>query len=226
MNDYLPKKSLASWIYKNPDSGSPEIKDSVLDYLSGVAEKVLDDLELDLDIVDIIIVGSALSYNYTKESDVDLHFVVDFEAEYDELTKDQLKELLGYFTKYWNGRDLFYIGGHKVEVYFNDIHDTMITPAAYSLTKNTFLKKPRELPFDEKSIDEGKSLAKELSLSLEIILESEDIEGAVEWKTEVKDSRKEGLIRDGVFSPENIAFKYLRSWGDIQKVSDFIDSYV
>lgn len=224
MNEYLPKKSLASWIYKDPDN--LEIKDSVLEYLSGVSEKVLDDLDLDLDVVDIIVVGSALSYNYTKESDIDLHFVVDFDSELGEASKNQLKELLGYFTKYWNSRDLFYIGDHKVEIYFNGLHDAMITPAAYSLTRDTFLKKPRELPFDEKSIDEGKSLAKELSLSLETILDDEDVDAAREWKTDVKDSRKEGLLRDGIFSPENIAFKYLRSWGDLQKVSDFIDSYV
>ena len=53
----------------------PEVKSKILD----IVQQFLVMSELDLHIIDITLVGSNASYNYTTTSDLDVHLVVNYE---------------------------------------------------------------------------------------------------------------------------------------------------
>ena len=53
----------------------PEIKDRILK----IVDAFVDDLTIKPDVIDIQLVGSNVSYNYTPNSDLDVHIVTNFE---------------------------------------------------------------------------------------------------------------------------------------------------
>ena len=54
-----------------------EIKDKLIKIYKTFVDKLQED-EIPVDVVDVLLLGSNASYNYTDNSDIDLHIVVDF----------------------------------------------------------------------------------------------------------------------------------------------------
>jgi hypothetical protein len=223
-----PKDSLAPWMYVNPTSPNPAIKPGVKYKLLKIAEKVRENLPIEgMPWEDVQIVGSSLGYNYTDSSDVDLHFIVDLEgfAEKHSLKdKEEARDLLGYIFKYMSSRGLYDIESHPVELYWQDKRETNYTPAIFSLVKDVFIQHPtKDTGFDENTLNKAKKRAKQLSELLDELIIHNDLSGIREWKDFVKDFRQKGLEKDGIYSYGNLMFKFLRSWDDLQKASDYID---
>ena len=55
-------------------------------------------------------------------------------------------------------------------------------------------------------------------------LYEEAVETSARLKEKIKQMRRTGLDREGLYSPENLAFKMLRRSGDIQKLFDIYTS--
>ena len=53
----------------------PEVKEKIIE----IIDQFLQTIELDIKILDARIVGSQASFNYTKDSDLDIHLVTNFE---------------------------------------------------------------------------------------------------------------------------------------------------
>lgn len=220
----MPKEELASWMYSNTDT--LEIKPSVKSYLLAVAEKVRRNIPIkDMVWRDIWIVGSSLGYNYTDTSDIDLHIVVDLDemAEKHKLSLDELRDLLGYMFKELKLRDLYQIDGHPVELYWQNSSEQLYTPAAYSLVQDKFVKKPVREAVDDLSLDQAKKAAKNAYQRLLSLISEGSKTGVEEWKRVLKETRRSGLEKDGLYSYGNLLYKYLRDWGAVVKASDFID---
>ena len=96
------------------DSLKPEIKEAI----EKIVNQFVEDLKTDgvkIDVKDIILVGSNVSYNYTKDSDLDIHIIVDK----DKLDCDpQLYTLLyGAYRSLFNKNYDITIKGIPVEIY-------------------------------------------------------------------------------------------------------------
>lgn len=90
-----------------------ELRDEVKEKLLDIADefsKELKESNVPFEPVDIQIVGSNASYNYTKDSDIDLHLIVNTE---DEL----LYKLYGMYAAYQNATYEPLIYGQEVEIY-------------------------------------------------------------------------------------------------------------
>src|SRR5699024_2867010 len=72
-------QSLNDKIFDENNQMIPEIRESLLEVSDEFLMTVCDNSEICLDPVDIILVGSNASYNYTEYSDIDLHLVVNFD---------------------------------------------------------------------------------------------------------------------------------------------------
>lgn len=96
------------------DDLKPEIKEAV----EKIVNQFVEDLKADgvkIEVKDVILVGSNVSYNYTKDSDLDIHIIVDK----DKLDCDpQLYTLLyGAYRSLFNKNYDITIKGIPVEIY-------------------------------------------------------------------------------------------------------------
>jgi hypothetical protein len=127
----------------SPDIFNPEghLKPEVRRPLLVIADDVVRDcLAADLAIIPawVVLTGSLAGYNYDENSDLDLHIGVDVARFSD---PSLVKRLLRYQAKQWNDQD-YYLAGHKVEVYFQDVRELHQSPGVYDLSHNTWLRGP------------------------------------------------------------------------------------
>jgi hypothetical protein len=185
-----------------------------------IADKFEDFLDKDgkiLDIVDVIITGSNCNYNYTPQSDIDLHLIVD-------LSDIEDKELMAAFLTakktLWKDQHDITIKGYDVELYAQDKDDKLVATGMYSIRKDKWIEKPQHL---ELKVDNFSVQAKACDIINQIdqIL---DNGGTVERidavKAKIKKLRSAGLSTGGEFSVENLAFKAIRNNGYFEKLNN------
>jgi len=113
----------------NPDiwDESGRIRPDVLTHLVKIGRDFYDDVELKATLQDIILIGSSANYNWTPESDIDIHLVIDVK----ELGMDDKDSIINYLDalkQKWNSDHDITIKGHKVETYIQDVdHKTHAT---------------------------------------------------------------------------------------------------
>lgn len=91
----------------------PEVKDKLLEIVDKFKESLKED-EVDLDIKDVELVGSNVGYNYTKNSDLDLHIIADV-TKFDE--DDLVEKLYNAYRRLFNDKYDISIYGIPVEIY-------------------------------------------------------------------------------------------------------------
>ena len=139
----------------NPDLFQDgDLKEDVKEHLLKIVDKFKDCLEADgvkLDINDIIVVGSNASYNYTEDSDIDLHIVAKAEE-----SQDLYNIIYNAYKSLFNNKYDIMIKGHEVEVYVELNEPAVKSNGIYSLNTG-WLKKPDPTVIpevDEKAIQD------------------------------------------------------------------------
>ena len=114
LKSFEVKKSLNPRIWKNG------ILDSTIrKRLIEIAKEFITTIKIEkLPVIDIIMVGSSASYNWSKYSDIDLHILVDFSKIKDITNEDVLKDYFSCKKNDWNNKheDLT-IHNYPVELY-------------------------------------------------------------------------------------------------------------
>lgn len=185
---------------------------------AGVKDELIDDVQL---------TGSLANFNYTDFSDLDTHILLDFDKiNHDE---DLVKKALDGKRFVWNLRHDISIGGHDVEVYFQDVDEPHKASGLYSIKDNKWIRQPEH---DEPQVDEMDVTAKADKLKGEIAdlevelsqTEGEDLgelaEGADALRAKVAKMRKDSLEANGEFGIGNLAFKELRNSGYMERLID------
>jgi hypothetical protein len=187
------------------------------------------------DIVDIQLTGSLSNYNYTPQSDLDVHVIVNLEGINDENPKI-LKSAVDGIRFIWNLRHDIKIRGYDVELYVQDSKEPHSASGLFSLLNNEWIKSP---VFDPPEIDENDVNKKADSIAYEINniqsklsisplpKNSRELhKRAIKLKEKIHKMRKESLNKGGEFSVGNLAYKKLRNEGYIEKIIEIIsDSY-
>ena len=62
-------------LFSKNDELLPEVKSKIL----SIVDEFLEYSELDIDVADVQLVGSNASYNYSENSDLDVHIITNFE---------------------------------------------------------------------------------------------------------------------------------------------------
>lgn len=129
----------------NPDlwDDDNEMKEDVKDKLLDIVDNFLDNLKEDkinIEVVDVRVVGSSANYNYTDKSDIDLHIVADI----DSLPCEQhvLSQLYNAYKSIFNSKYDIKIKGHDVEIYVEDVNQPAKSNGIYSLYTG-WIKKPK-----------------------------------------------------------------------------------
>ena len=182
----------------------PEIKEKIMDLINEFQST----LDIPLTVLDINIVGSNASYNYTDKSDVDVHIITNFD-EYG-YPKEFIEAAMNAFKANFNNKYDITYGGYNVEIYVEDVKSSPQSNGIYSVVRDEWIKEPVKLqPID---VD----LEPEYSLFVDRI---NDIltNGTEEDILRVVDDlyllRRNSLVVDGEFGQGNLIFKTIRNEG-------------
>tara|TARA_Y100000114_G_C11761384_1_gene329939 strand:+ start:1602 stop:2408 length:807 start_codon:yes stop_codon:yes gene_type:complete len=214
----IPKENLFSKFWKNN-----KLNIIVSRKLTAIADDVISSLNLNVEIKDIIITGSIASYNWHELSDIDLHILIDFEEVGESF--DLVKRMLDQTRINWNKKHNILIAGKEVELYFQHYTEPHESNGVWSLMNEKWITKPVKLN-PEIDIATTEKKAEAIAQCVEHLFEmfSEgDFKEAYNYSIKIKDKiakmRQSGLAKEGIYSPENLAFKMLRNAGYLEKVS-------
>ena len=219
---------------ENVDVSSIQLHDNLNEYLwdnnklkPDVREKLLKNAKAfiefadlnNLKFEDITLTGSLANFNYSPQSDIDIHVVFDFSQISDdtEFVGDylKLKKLL------WEKNLPITIKGYDVEIYFQNSTEPHHSTGVYSIFKNEWLKKPVN-----KIIDINRTAIQ--SKATDFMNNIDDLEKVNDYNTmltqynklknKIKKYRTSGLESNGEYSVENLVFKVLRNTGYLDKL--------
>lgn len=170
---------------------------------------------------DILLVGSNAAFNYTPQSDIDLHLLMDFSQ------IDADAELIGEFFKakkeLWSMEHHITVDEHQVECYVQDTNEPNVSSGVYSIMKNKWIRKPMKkfITVDEPAVQmKVADIVNKIDSIVDAFSKGENVElRANSVKEKIKTMRKAGLYKEGEFSPENLAFKILRNAGYLDKLT-------
>jgi predicted nucleotidyltransferase len=215
----IPKNTLNPKIWNDM-----EIDPEVQSQLKAIAEDILKNIEIPAKIQDITITGSTASYNWHRLSDIDLHILLDFK-EIDE-NFELVKRMLDQTRINWNKKHNIFIRGHEVELYFQDINEPHKANGIWSIMKEEWLKNPTKNNIDldlDTAEKKAESIVKGIDHAIEAFEEGNNIDAyqyASKIKKKIANMRSAGLSKEGVYSPENLAFKMLRNSNYLEKLSN------
>lgn len=193
-----------------------KLKSEVRDRLIEVADTFVASIKEDkipIKVYDYWLVGSNASYNYTNNSDIDVHIIVDME--YPEIDPYLLRVLYDYIKSSFNKNYDITVKGQEVELYLEDVNTTSITNGIYSLQKDEWIKVPKKL--EPKVIDIlDTPLYKDL-LTEYNSLSDDEVETFID---KLYMLRKESLAKDGEFGEGNLIFKQFRNDGYLDTLKD------
>lgn len=191
----------------------PEVKTKLIEIYQTFINKLKEN-EIPIDVIDVLLLGSNASYNYTDNSDIDLHIVTDFE---DLGLNNTLAQIFynNEKSKFNDDYDIS-IKGLPVEVYIEDINAGTKSNGIYSLLQDKWIKFPEYNP------------PKEVDYSFLLNVYQNKVNNALQGTpeqikstiNEIKMLRKISLMNDGEYSKGNLVFKELRNNGTIDKLYD------
>ena len=168
-------------------------------------------------LVDAYIVGSSANYNWTPDSDLDLHLIVD--SSNLDIDPEMARTLFELMSHKWNQNHEIKVKGHNVEIYIQDINHKIRSSGIYSLTDGKWVKEPHpeKVEIDREHI---KKKFRNMVERIEKAIESTDIAKMKKVMEDIRQQRNTGLDKSGEFSSENLVFKMLRKFGYIKKLKE------
>ena len=185
-----------------------QLKEEVRVRLVEIADLFIENIqedEIPLKVFDYWMVGSNAAYNYTKDSDIDIHIIVDMEVSANPYL---LKLLYDYVKSNFNDKYDIMVKGHEVELYLEDIKTSAVTNGIYSLKQDKWVKVPTKQEDKDYNIEDT-----ELYRFIYDKYDNLKDEDAEEFIDDLYLLRKESLAADGEFGEGNLIFKEFRNKG-------------
>ena len=176
----------------------------------------INSVELPLRIIDIHIVGSNASFNYTEESDLDVHIVINY-SNMD--APAQLVELLmNALRSNFNLKHDIKIHGISLEIFVEDVQAGITSNGIYSVLMKRWIKFPKRLN-DIPNVDVSDDLTKWVR-KIDAVLDREDKDEVQQTIDRLYLIRKNSIAKDGEFGYGNQLFKEIRNLGKIKELKD------
>jgi predicted nucleotidyltransferase len=198
-----------------------KIKPKVKEILLKIANYFWNSMELDINYQDVLLLGSSANYNWTENSDIDLHIIVDF-SQFDdpELTKKYFNSAKSKFNE---SHDLK-IGDNEIELYIQDSNESNSSIGIFSIPNNKWIQDPIyekvEIP-DSDIAQEADNFKQQIDQLIQLSPSKDTIDQISKFIDGLKQYRQSGLDKDGEYSIKNLAFKELRNSGYIEKIINY-----
>jgi hypothetical protein len=206
----------------------PEVRQKILE----IVDEFVDDLtsdEVDFNIEDIILIGSNVSYNYTKDSDLDIHLVANTKSL--NCPDNIINALYSAYRSLFNRKFDIDFYGIPVEIYVETEDSARVSNGVYSVKDNDWIKEPEltDIPeLDQEAFDklyqEWEAKCKDLIKEIEAC-NLEDEADIVTMIEEIYELRKSG-ISEGEYSIQNLVFKELRNNKFLDDLKEYKDELI
>lgn len=184
--------------------------------INEIVDAFIDYVEIPLKIVDVHILGSNASYNYTDNSDLDVHIITNFD-----MIKPDCSEILqAYYNTErasFNSTYDIKIKGIDVEIYVEDIKANTISNGIYSLYSDKWIKFPKKIQPVNTNLEPELSKVKAYVLNAINSLQLGLVEDTINSLYLI---RKNSLATDGEYGKGNLIFKDIRNSGLLDKLKD------
>ena len=203
-----------------------ELKKEVKETIENIADLFIEELseqDIKFKLKDIILLGSNVSYNYTKDSDLYVHLIAD--SKNLKCPDDLYPLLYGAYVSIFNKNYDITIKGIPVELYVEIDESTAKSNGIYSLTKG-WIKEPvqtdiPDIDFDQFNVEfktwEDRYLDIINNKSPENENKSEIIKDFI---SDLYDLRKQSITKDGEYGLGNLIFKEFRNKGYLDYLKD------
>lgn len=186
----------------------PDVREKILEIVEEFKETIKGMTEIDINPIDIYLLGSNASYNYTSHSDLDVHIVVNFLMIDDNV--GLVQTLMNFSKADFNESYDVSIHGIDVELYVEDVTASTMSNGIYSVMTEQWIKKPEPIEVPEldieADIDEWKDKVNKA-------LDSKDPKQINDMIDSLYMLRKNGLLADGEYGKGNQIFKEIRNLG-------------
>jgi hypothetical protein len=173
-------------------------------------------------VIETIITGGNVNYNYTPLSDIDLHLVVSRDALNPNraLTDDYLQDKKILWSLSHQNINIY---GYPVELYAQDVNEQPHeNQGVYSITKNEWIAMPRNIGIDfaadahlQKKVQYYKDL-------IDKMIMQQATDGTFDMiKQKIKKMRGDSIAKSGEFAFGNLVFKELRNQGYLDKMDAY-----
>ena len=190
----------------------PEVRQKLLE----ISENFEQYVEIPMHIVDVVLVGSNASYNYTQYSDIDVHLIVN--TDLTEGVPEDIQTLIFNLKKTSFNKEFdIKIKGIPVELYVEDLHSSVHSNGIYSIRRNKWVKEPQPITIEKRD------LTQELDSWTERInaaITSKDYEQITNVLDALYLMRKNSISIEGEYGRGNEIFKTLRDKGLLSKLKD------
>ena len=188
--------------------GAGRLKSEVRGALLRIARDFYEFCDIEFPIIDIVITGSNVNYNWTARSDLDLHLITDYsQTECD----GELEELFDTKRLRYEQERPVKIYGIPVTLYVEDQDRPGVSQGLYSVKQGEWINKPRQI---RPQINQGDitDQYKAWEIILSAVLERRQLDLSRSTLKLLRNYRRLGLATEqGEFSTANIVYKQLRN---------------
>ena len=202
-------------LFSDDDKLYPQVRQKIFD----IVEKFIEYSELDINVADIQLVGSNASFNYTNDSDLDVHIISNFDLI--QAPKEILQSLYNAKKTQFNDKFNITIRGIKVEMYVQDVNDGIESNGIYSVVQDEWVKFPKQL--ENVVIYDFSSELESWNDFIDDILSKKNYDEIVRTINQIYMIRHNGLTIDGEYGKGNQLFKELRSSGLLDKLKNSLN---
>ena len=214
----------------NPRLWNPDdtLKPEVRGHLLAIAEawRVFTKIPADA-VKDIVISGGNVNYNFTSQSDIDVHLKCDF-SKMPSVDPEIMKDYIFAKMNLWAIKHPIIINGYPVQLFAQDISDETQTPVnqgVFSLTNNEWIIKPTNLHIN---YENDLMLKDKIDYYMKLIDNLIATDGSVEEANKLRDKlskmRASSLQKSGEFGELNNVYKELRNQGYLSKLANFANN--
>ena len=177
----------------------------------------LHDNDIPIKILDARLVGSNASFNYTDNSDLDVHIVANFEDTSCDVPV--LNLLYNFFKKNFNDKYDFSIHGIPVELYVEDVSSSAVSNGVYSLLNNVWIKFPEPIKVPDIDITNIFNIYED---RYNKVMANKNAEMASDLIDELYLLRKDSITIDGEYGEGNLVFKEFRNKGYLDNLKQLL----
>src|SRR6185437_3918912 len=175
---------------------------------------------------DIVMTGSSANYNYSPQSDIDLHVIAVYEPDHMNEAGISVQNAFNAFKTLYNESRHISIYGFPLELYVQPTSEHFTSNAGvYSLEKESWVQRPvkQHVDLDDREIElKAQAVIHEIKQivhgKMAGVLARPRIDAV---KAKIRQLRAAGLEAGGEFGIENLAFKAIRNSGYLDKLSKY-----
>lgn len=193
-----------------------KLREDVRETIIDIVSEFMDNLIIPVEILDVRVVGSNASYNYTEHSDLDVHIISNLElvGSPTEIVQALYNSERSNFNRTHNIK----IKGIEVELYVEDVNSAVTSNGIYSVIDDVWIKEPQIIK--ERSVKIDKNELQGLVNSVQSILDDGDSGDIKDCINMLYLMRKDSIATDGEYGVGNLLFKEIRNRGLLSALKD------